>query len=177
MEGGEVWRGVDALVCKPFLLSSSDSYLLTLTRPPAHIAWSRLHASVQGLKQSSVRKVQERQVDLQEKQQLIGQLQGENEALRARIASQPLSKADVHRMVLERWVVEGRRMCAGVRGCKREGKEVCVCVCVCVCVLMRMHACMDRADSALLACMRVHCLCCSVQDEAKGGFGRGDQSM
>ncbi|KAG1675041.1 hypothetical protein FOA52_002698 [Chlamydomonas sp. UWO 241] len=54
------------------------------------------------LKQSSTRKLAERQSDLQSKTAAKVQLAQENEVLRARIAAQPLSKADLHKMVLER---------------------------------------------------------------------------
>lgn len=54
------------------------------------------------MKASAQRKLTERQTELRSKQEQIAALTSANEALRARVAAQPVNKADLNRMMLER---------------------------------------------------------------------------
>ncbi len=58
--------------------------------------------TTQNLKSQLQRKISDRSDELASKQQALAAAQRENEELRARIAAQPVSKADLSRMVMER---------------------------------------------------------------------------
>mmetsp|Transcript_33184 Transcript_33184/g.73361 ORF Transcript_33184/g.73361 Transcript_33184/m.73361 type:complete len:629 (+) Transcript_33184:314-2200(+) len=64
--------------------------------------FEKLIENLQALKQSLQRKLAERQADLKAKQDAMAAAQTENEALRARVAAQPVNKADLQRMIMER---------------------------------------------------------------------------
>lgn len=64
--------------------------------------FEKLIENLQALKTSLVRKLSERQADLGSKQEALATVLRENEALRARVAAQPVNKADLNRMVMER---------------------------------------------------------------------------
>ncbi len=63
----------------------------------------RLQLWVQSHKQSLQRKLQERHVELQSKQEQLGSVLQESDALRAVIAGQTVNKDDVVRMNQEKW--------------------------------------------------------------------------
>ncbi|GFH28760.1 uncharacterized protein HaLaN_27303, partial [Haematococcus lacustris] len=64
--------------------------------------FEKLIENLQALKASLVRKLSERQADLGSKQEALAAVLRENEALRARVAAQPVNKADLNRMAMER---------------------------------------------------------------------------
>ncbi len=63
----------------------------------------RLQLWVQSHKQSLQRKLQERHVEVQSKQEQLGSVLQESDALRAVIAGQTVNKDDVVRMNQEKW--------------------------------------------------------------------------
>lgn len=68
----------------------------------SHAALICMRLLVQAMKASAQRKLTERQTELRSKQEQIVALTSSNEALRARVAAQPVNKADLNRMMLER---------------------------------------------------------------------------
>lgn len=56
----------------------------------------------QGMKSSLTRKISERQEEVAARQEALAGVAKENEALRQRIAAQPVNKADLSRMQMER---------------------------------------------------------------------------
>lgn len=64
--------------------------------------FEKLIENLQQLKQSLQRKLAERQEDLRVKQERMSRVQAENGALRVRVATQPVNKADLNRMIMER---------------------------------------------------------------------------
>ena len=64
--------------------------------------FEKLIENLQQLKQSLQRKLVERQEELRAKQDRMARVQSENNALRVRVATQPMNKADLNRMIMER---------------------------------------------------------------------------
>jgi kinetochore protein NDC80 len=64
--------------------------------------FQKLIENLQQLKQSLQRKLVERQEEVKAKQDRMARVQAENEALRVRVATQPMNKADLNRMIMER---------------------------------------------------------------------------
>jgi len=74
-----------------------DSCVLVLKLPLTLQLWVQSH------KQSLQRKLQERHVEVQSKQEQLGSVLQESDALRAVIAGQTVNKDDVVRMNQEKW--------------------------------------------------------------------------
>jgi len=97
----------DALVAELQRMQSEKSPLDAAQQRRAELMsdaekFDKLIENLQSLKATLQRKLQERQQDLASKQEALAAVNAENEGLRARIAAQPVNKADINRMIMER---------------------------------------------------------------------------